>query len=181
MGLIKAGTLLFAAILAGGCSTVREYRPLGPRMEQVYHSAQAGTPRRERPDERGPRGLEISEERIRAVSSMGREVFLDYEDAYAKGYRTGVRENVGLLASEFAGNNFPYYYWQAPLVQKVFMPSRIIGGVYMPAHYEYVIILPGEWREQYGYPIGNRKEHIPAASFFEGTKQEQKIFKPEGE
>lgn len=177
MAYIKAALMVFIVLSAFGCRSVREYRPIGHRsMEQVYQQAQEGQPAAVRPAAEPLRDLEVSEERIRTITSMGEQVFLDHEDAYAKGYRAGVRENVSVLASEFAGNPFPYYYWQAPLVQKVFMPSRIVGGAYVPAHYEYVIITPGQWNEHYGYPIGNFKAEIPAGSYFETRKEADKIF-----
>lgn len=167
--------ILVAGVLSG-CKTLQAYRPLGYEpMGQVYQRAQAGEPaRREIPQDELP-DLEISEDKIRVMTSMGDKMFFDAEDAYAKGYRSGVKENINLLASEFVGNNFPYYYWQAPLVQKVFMPSRIVGGCYVPAHYEYVVILPGEWKEKYGYPIGNKKEQVKAASYFQAAKQSKNL------
>ncbi len=81
------------------------------------------------------------------------KVWLDEEEAYTEGYRNGVKENIQQFAREFYGSPFPYYYWQAPLVQKVYIPARIVGGTFQPAHWEYVIILPGQWREKFGYPI----------------------------
>ena len=77
------------------------------------------------------------------------------QDSYALGYRQGVQENINKFAENFIGNDFPYYYWQAPLIQRVYMPARVQGGCFIPAHYEYVILDPAEWRETYGYPISS--------------------------
>lgn len=82
------------------------------------------------------------------------------KDSEAKGYRAGVKENINKFAENFIGNDFPYYYWQAPLIQRVYKPARIRGGSYIPAHYEYVIIDPAEWRETYGYPISTQYEEV---------------------
>lgn len=82
------------------------------------------------------------------------------QDSVALGYRLGVQENINKFAENFIGNDFPYYYWQAPLVQKVYIPAHTRGGVMIPAHYEYVIIDPAEWRETFGYPISTQYEEV---------------------
>jgi len=75
------------------------------------------------------------------------------QDDVALGYRIGVQENINKFAENFIGNDFPYYYWQGPLIQRVYIPAHVRGGCFIPAHYEYVILDPAEWRETYGYPI----------------------------
>lgn len=85
-------------------------------------------------------------------------VWLDEEEAFASGYRKGAQESIKTFVREFIGNPFPYYYWQAPLVQQVYIPARVVGGSFQPGHWEYVIIMPGNWEERFSYPIGNEKE-----------------------
>ena len=51
--------------------------------------------------------------------------------------------NVGnIFNSEQNQNNV---VWEKPIVQIVKIPATIRGGVYIPEHYEYVIIRPGEY------------------------------------
>ena len=94
---------------------------------------------------------------ISGCATMGWRPSMVNRDSVAMGYRLGVQENINKFAENFIGNDFPYYYWQAPLVQRVLMPARVRGGVFIPAHYEYVILDPGEWRENFGYPISTEE------------------------
>ena len=80
--------------------------------------------------------------------------------AFEEGYRTGVRENMADFAKNFHGNDFPYFYWESPIVQDVRIPSRIENGVFIPEHNEPVMIEPGEWREKFSYPISSRKKRV---------------------
>lgn len=75
------------------------------------------------------------------------------KEAYQEGYREGVRENLKMFKENFVDNEVPYYYWQSPIVQKVLIPAQISNGLFIPAHFEYVVIQPGEWRKYYPYPI----------------------------
>ena len=176
MAYVKYFMILLLAGMITGCRTLQGYKPLGYKpVEQVYQEAQARGSVQPVSEKEPLQDLEVSEDKARVITSMaGSNVMFDQEDAYAKGYRAGVKENISLIQSEFVGNNFPYYYWQAPMVQKVFMPARIVGGCYVPAHHEYVIVLPGEWREKYAYPIGNQKKRLKAASYFQERKQAEK-------
>jgi len=72
---------------------------------------------------------------------------------FETGYREGVKENIQEFASNFYGNDFPYFYWQSPIVQNVRIPAHIENGVFIPEHNELVVINPGEWRKSSGYPI----------------------------
>jgi hypothetical protein len=66
------------------------------------------------------------------------------------------------FASNFYGNDFPYFYWQSPIVQNVQIPAHIENGVFIPEHNEPVVIDPGEWRNKPGYPINcPKKENKP--------------------
>ena len=80
------------------------------------------------------------------------------QSLYEQGYREGVKENLHTYMQNFQGGDFPYYNWAGPTIQDVDMPARIVNGVFIPAHKEPVIIKPGEWRKDYGYPIQGRRE-----------------------
>lgn len=73
--------------------------------------------------------------------------------AYEKGYKAGVREQLKKFKTNFVDNQVPYYYWQSPIVQQVKIPAQVVNGLFIPSHYEYVIIKPGDWQKEYGYPI----------------------------
>lgn len=76
---------------------------------------------------------------------------------YEQGYRLGVRENIHDFAQNFCGNDFPYFYWQSPVVQNVRIPSHIENGMFVPEHNEPVVIESGEWRKKFGYPVTDLK------------------------
>ena len=77
---------------------------------------------------------------------------------FEEGYMTGVRENVQDFAKNFHGNDFPYFYWESPIVQNVRIPSHIENGMFIPEHNEPVMIEPGEWRKSFTYPIACGKK-----------------------
>lgn len=74
-------------------------------------------------------------------------------ETFEEGYRAGVRENVQDFAKNFHGNDFPYFYWESPIVQDVRIPSHIENGMFIPEHNEPVMIEPGVWRKSFTYPI----------------------------
>ena len=92
-----------------------------------------------------------------AIVSFFKNVFsagnLKEKKAYEEGYRAGVREQLKKFKENFVDNQVPYYYWQSPVTQKVKVPAQIVNGLFIPAHYEYVIIQPGKWQQEYAYPI----------------------------
>jgi len=77
------------------------------------------------------------------------------DKAFETGYRRGVKENVENFAERFYGNDFPYFYWQSPMVQNVMIPAHIENGVLIPEHNEPVVIEPAQWRKEFGYPINS--------------------------
>ena len=79
-------------------------------------------------------------------------------ETFEEGYRTGVKENVQDFAKNFHGNDFPYFYWESPIVQDVRIPSHIENGMFIPEHNEPVMIEPGEWRSKFTYPISAGKK-----------------------
>ena len=92
----------------------------------------------------------------------GCSTFGKKEKVFEAGYRTGVKENMQEFAGSFYGNDFPYFYWQSPIVQNVQIPAHIENGVFIPEHSEPVVIDPGEWRNKPGYPINcPKKENKP--------------------
>ncbi|MFA5346040.1 MAG: hypothetical protein WC315_07195, partial [Candidatus Omnitrophota bacterium] len=90
---------------------------------------------------------------IFVLSSAGCFTLNRKDKAFETGYRTGVKENVESFAERFYGNDFPYFYWQSPIVQNVAIPAHIENGVFVPQHFEPVVIEPGSWRKEFGYPI----------------------------
>ena len=80
-------------------------------------------------------------------------------ETFEEGYRTGVRENVQDFAKNFHGNDFPYFYWESPIVQDVRIPSHIENGMFIPEHNEPVMITPGDWRSKFTYPIACGKNN----------------------
>ena len=64
--------------------------------------------------------------------------------AIARAYRDGVRDGAARLVTEREAElGDP---WVPPLVQEVWMPARVVAGVLIPAHREWVVIHPAEWR-----------------------------------
>jgi hypothetical protein len=72
---------------------------------------------------------------------------------FEEGYRAGVKENVSDFAKNFHGNDFPYFYWESPIVQDVRIPASIENGMFVPEHNEPVVITPAQWRSSFTYPI----------------------------
>ncbi len=71
--------------------------------------------------------------------------------AIVRAYGEGVRDGAARLATEreveLGGS------WVAPVVQQVWMPARVVEGVLIPAHREWVIIHPAEWRRSPRSPM----------------------------
>ena len=55
----------------------------------------------------------------------GCSTFGKKDKAFEAGYRTGVKENMQDFAESFYGNDFPYFYWQSPIVQNVRIPATL--------------------------------------------------------
>jgi len=83
----------------------------------------------------------------------GCSTFGKKDKVFEAGYRVGVKENMQDFAQSFYGNDFPYFYWESPVVQSVRIPSHIENGVFIPEHNEPVVIEPAEWRNKPNYPI----------------------------
>jgi hypothetical protein len=55
------------------------------------------------------------------------------------------RSTISMIESEIAKGEIKSKLYTKPVVQKVKVPAQIRGGVYIPEHWEYVIIQPGEY------------------------------------
>ena len=75
------------------------------------------------------------------------------DKAFEEGYRLGAKENMADFVQTFHGNDFPYFYWESPIVQDVRIPAQVKNGLFVPEHNEPVVIMPGEWRDKFTYPI----------------------------
>ncbi len=69
----------------------------------------------------------------------------------ARAYQEGVRDGAARLGADREGD-LPTA-WRAPVVQEVWMPARIVGGIFIPAHREWVVIHPADWM-----PEGDRAQ-----------------------
>ncbi len=74
-------------------------------------------------------------------------------DVRAAAFQAGVRAALESYASQYLDNDFPYYNWQAPLVQQTWIPPQIRGGVLIPGHMEYVTITPGAYKREFAAPL----------------------------
>ena len=77
----------------------------------------------------------------------------EYDDGYLRGFKEGSKYNLNRYKYDDVGG-LPYKYWTKPMVQRIYLPPRIVGGCMVPGHYEYVTIVPGQWRTHFAYPIG---------------------------
>lgn len=82
----------------------------------------------------------------------------------AESYRQGVRDtleklqrNGGLpvVASPWQPQNF---YYVGPVMQEIWVPAQVVGGMVIPAHRQWVVVRPGTWK-------------VPGASRQPGGKQ----------
>ena len=100
-------------------------------------------------------------------------------DQYKAGYRKGAQENIQTFAANYYGNDFPYFNWVSPQIQEVKFPARIENGVFIPECNIPVMIDPGEWRSQYGYPISTQNQggqDVKGNTNIEGYRMEYSNF-----
>jgi hypothetical protein len=62
----------------------------------------------------------------------------------AEAYQQGVRDAHAQLATETEADL--HATWTAPIVQEVWIPARVVGGVLIPGHREWVVIHPAAWQ-----------------------------------
>ncbi len=83
------------------------------------------------------------------------------KEVYEQGYRDASQVQMDSIAARFNGGDFPYFYWNQPVVQDVSVPAHISNGVFIPAHQELVMIKPGEWKKSPAYPIEHQEnQHV---------------------
>ena len=72
--------------------------------------------------------------------------------ADAESYRQGIRDTIEKLqrngglpvvASPRQPENL---YYVGPVMQEVWMPAQVIGGMVIPAHRQWVVVRPGTWQ-----------------------------------
>ncbi len=78
-------------------------------------------------------------------------------DVRAEAFQAGVRATLESYATQYLDNDFPYYYWHAPLVQQTWIPPQISGGVLIPGHLEYVTITPGAYARAFAAPLTSQR------------------------
>ena len=83
---------------------------------------------------------------------------LEENSIYMQGYKDGVKKNIQGVVEKLNGNDFPYYgEWAEPITQNVKVPAAIQNGVFIPEHYQTILIVPGEWKKNQAYPIKAEK------------------------
>lgn len=72
------------------------------------------------------------------------------DEVYRKAYEAGVRDTLQEYKQRLRARE--QYVYEPPVMQEVWVPARIVGGTFYPAHYEKVIVRPGRWVEENGVP-----------------------------
>jgi hypothetical protein len=78
-------------------------------------------------------------------------------DPIAAAFRAGMHAGLNAYAEHYLDNDFPYYNWHSPLVQRTWMPPIITGGILYPGHMADIVTLPGAWKREYAAPISSRR------------------------
>ncbi len=87
----------------------------------------------------------------------GRAQGLSPADTYDEAYRAGMEAALRAYQEQYLDNDFPYTNWSPPLVQRVWMPPQIVGGVFIPGHMDDVIIKPGAWKREFAAPLSSHQ------------------------
>jgi hypothetical protein len=74
-------------------------------------------------------------------------------DRYEEAYRAGMEAALRGYQEHYLDSDFPYANWSPPLVQRTWIPPRIVGGVFIPGHMDDVIIKPGAWKREFAAPL----------------------------
>ena len=74
-------------------------------------------------------------------------------DALQAAYRAGLQTALRGYQEQMLDNDFPYTNWSPPLIQRLWVPARITGGVFIAGHMEDVIIKPGAWKREFSAPL----------------------------
>jgi len=103
-------------------------------------------------------GCATSRSTSRALASGASDAYEQSSaDPIAAAFRAGMEAGLNAYAEHYLDNDFPYYNWSTPLVQRTWMPPRITGGVFYPGHMAEVLITPGAWKREYAAPISSRR------------------------
>ena len=78
-------------------------------------------------------------------------------EALQKAYRAGLQTALRGYQEEMLDHDFPYTNWNPPLVQRLWIPARITGGVFIPGHMEDVIVKPGAWKREFSAPLSTHR------------------------
>ena len=78
-------------------------------------------------------------------------------DALQAAYRAGLQTALRGYQEQMLDHDFPYTNWSPPLVQRLWVPARITGGVFIPGHMEEVIVKPGAWKREFSAPLSTHQ------------------------
>jgi hypothetical protein len=78
-------------------------------------------------------------------------------EALQAAYRAGMDAALRGYQEQMLDNDFPYRNWSPPLVQRLWVPPRITGGVFIPGHTDEVIIKPGAWKREFSAPLSTHQ------------------------
>ncbi|NOT56766.1 MAG: hypothetical protein HOP18_19375 [Deltaproteobacteria bacterium] len=78
-------------------------------------------------------------------------------EALHAAYRAGLEAALRGYQEQLLDNDFPYYNWSPPLVQRLWVPPRITGGVFIPGHMDDVIVKPGAWKREFSAPLSTHQ------------------------
>lgn len=78
-------------------------------------------------------------------------------EALHAAYRAGMEAALRGYQEQLLDNDFPYRNWSPPLVQRLWVPPRIAGGVFIPGHMDDVIVKPGAWKREFSAPLSTHQ------------------------
>lgn len=78
-------------------------------------------------------------------------------EAVQAAYRAGMEAALRGYQEQTLDNDFPYRNWSPPLVQRLWVPPRITGGVFIPGHMDEVIVKPGAWKREFSAPLSSHQ------------------------
>jgi hypothetical protein len=78
-------------------------------------------------------------------------------EAVQAAYRAGMEAALRGYQEQTLDNDFPYRNWSPPLVQRLWVPPRIAGGVFIPGHMDEVIVKPGAWKREFSAPLSSHQ------------------------
>ena len=78
-------------------------------------------------------------------------------EAVSAAYRAGLQTALRGYQEEMLDHDFPYTNWNPPLVQRLWIPARITGGVFIAGHMEDVIVKPGAWKREFSAPLSTHQ------------------------